>query len=87
MVRNPMQRITSAIRSRTREEWQTYFSESLKELREYVRTNGEKAAVVAFCLGIFIVMFYKLVTVLACLAVIAHQVILIVADSSKGRDS
>jgi hypothetical protein len=82
-----MHRITSAIRSRTRAEWDQYFSDLVRQGREYVRQEGEKAAVVAFCLGIFIMVFYKLVAVLACLALVAYQLILIISDTSTDGQS
>jgi hypothetical protein len=53
----------------------------LFQLRELIRENGEKAAVVGFVLGIFIVVFFKLFVVLVMLLVAAYSTILIIADS------
>jgi hypothetical protein len=78
-----MGKIFDFIHSRTRSEWQQFFDEALERLRDYVRSHGERAALIAFGAGIFIVLFYKLALVLACLAVLAHQVILLVAKDSK----
>jgi hypothetical protein len=82
-MKGAIDRITSFIRSRTRQEWQQYFSDRLTQLREFVKSEGEKAAIIGFCLGIFIVIFYKFAIVLMCLGLVAHQLILIISDTSK----
>lgn len=46
-----------------------------------MQTHGEKAALIGFLLGIFIVIFYKLVLVLACLMIVAYQLVLIISES------
>jgi hypothetical protein len=82
-MRDAIQRIMIAIRSRTKQEWQDYFSGLLNKVRDFVRAEGEKAAILAFCLGIFLVIFYKLAIVLTCLALVGYQLILIIADESE----
>lgn len=82
-MKDAIQRITSAIRSRTKQEWQEYFSGQVSKVRDFVRAEGEKAAILAFCLGIFLVIFYKLAIVLTCLVLVGYQLILIIADESK----
>jgi ABC-type protease/lipase transport system fused ATPase/permease subunit len=82
-MKDAMERITSAIRSRTKQEWEQYFSNLLNQVREFVKAEGEKAALIGFSLGIFIVIFYKLAIVLACLGLVVHQLILIISESSK----
>lgn len=78
-----MDRIRGFIRSKSRAEWEGYFSEKISQLREFVRTQGERAALLAFAMGIFLVLFYKLVIVLLCIGLIAHQLILIISDTPK----
>jgi hypothetical protein len=73
--------IIESIRARSREDWQSLFRTRLEELRTYVQTHGEKAALIGFLLGIFIVIFYKLVLVLACLMIVAYQLVLIISES------
>jgi hypothetical protein len=82
-MKDTIERVTRAIRSRTKAEWEQYFSDLLTQTREFVRSEGEKAALIGFGLGIFIVIFYKLALVLACLAVVAYQLILIISDKSR----
>jgi hypothetical protein len=82
-MKDAIDRITRAIRSRTKQEWQEYFSGYVKQLREFVKAEGEKAAVVAFGLGVFIVIFYKFTIVLACIGLVAYQLILIISDRSS----
>ena len=73
--------IIESIRARSREDWQSLFRTRLEELRTYVQTHGEKAALIGFLLGIFLVIFYKLVLVLACLMIVAYQLVLIISES------
>lgn len=75
--------ITDFIHARTRAEWQQFFDNGLKRLRDYVRAHGETSALIAFGAGVFIVMFYKLALLCACLAVLAHQLILILAKETR----
>lgn len=82
-MKDAMERITSAIRSRTKQEWEQYFANLLSQVREFVRAEGEKAALLGFCLGIFIVIFYKLALVVACIGLVVHQLILIISDKSN----
>jgi ABC-type protease/lipase transport system fused ATPase/permease subunit len=82
-MKDAIDRITRSIRSRSKQEWQEYFSGYVTQIRDFVKAEGEKAAIVAFCLGIFIVIFYKLTIVLACLGLVAYQLILIISDRSS----
>jgi hypothetical protein len=78
-----MQRIIDAIRSKRRDEWQALFQQKLSDLREYARAHGERAALGAFGFGMFVVVFYKVALLIACLAVLAYQLILILSDTPK----
>ncbi|MFO0416668.1 MAG: hypothetical protein ACK5Y6_05205 [Pseudomonadota bacterium] len=73
-------KITDFARSRSKAEWQALVEGYWLDLKEYARANGEKAAVIGFALGIFIVVFYKLALLLACLAVLVYQLLLLIAD-------
>lgn len=77
--------IIESIRVRSREEWQSFFRGKLEALRTYVQTHGEKAALIGFLLGIFIVIFYKLVLVVACLVIVALQLLLIISESEAKK--
>jgi hypothetical protein len=77
--------ILRAIQSKSREQWEQATSQKAAELREYVRANGEKAALIGFLLGVFIVIFYKLALIVGCLAAIGYQLVLIVSDSRKAE--
>lgn len=81
-MKDAMQRIIDFARSRTKREWQEYFALKVSLIRDFARAQGEKAALIAFVFGIFLVIFYKLVIVLACLGLVAYQLLLIVADSA-----
>jgi hypothetical protein len=81
-----LERVTDAIRSRSRKEWEDYFNELLSRLREYSQTNGEKAAIVGFLLGMLVVIFYKLALIIACVTLVAFQLVLILSeDRSQSR--
>jgi hypothetical protein len=73
-------RIVNLIRQRSRQEWQEYFRKRIDGVREYAQTNGEKAAIIAFLLGISLIVFFKFALVLGCLAVVGYQLVLIVAE-------
>lgn len=81
MFREIRSRITEFAQSRSEEEWRAYSRERLLYVREIIRQNGEKAAVLGFGLGILIVVFFKLFIVLLMLAIAAYSTILILADS------
>jgi hypothetical protein len=49
-------------------------------VRRYIQDNGERAAVLGFIFGILIVMFLKLALILGVFAVIAYQLLLMLAD-------
>lgn len=75
--------ITDFIYARTRSEWQQFFEDGLNRLRDYVRAHGETSALIAFGAGVLIVVFYKLALILACVGVLAHQLILIIAKDTR----
>jgi hypothetical protein len=72
-----------SIRRRTKAEWQSYFKDRLEEGRSYVRENGEKASLLGFILGVLIVTFYKLALFLSCIALIAYQLVLLIAEDKS----
>jgi hypothetical protein len=78
-----MQRIIGLIRSKSREEWNQVVVDKVEQARDYVRSQGERAALIAFGLGVFLVIFYRLVIIVACIVLVAHQLALIVADTAK----
>ena len=59
------------IRTRSREQWQRWATDIYEKLRGWIRDNGEKASVVAFALGIALVLFYKVIIGAFAVAVIA----------------
>ncbi|NDC38994.1 MAG: hypothetical protein EBZ48_13245 [Proteobacteria bacterium] len=61
----------SLIRTRSREQWQQWAADLYSNLRGWVQQNGEKASLVAFAMGIALVMFYKFIIGLFALGVIA----------------
>jgi hypothetical protein len=83
LMKNVIQRVIDTIRARSRDEWQSFFQGKVADIREYARAHGERAALIAFGLGIFLVLCFKLALVLACLAVLAYQLILIISDNPK----
>jgi hypothetical protein len=72
--------LVSRIKSKRKAEWNEYFRGWIEWLRDYVQSNGEKAAVLGFIFGIFAVTFYKLVILIACLALVAYQLVLLIAE-------
>jgi hypothetical protein len=77
--------ILKSIRAKSRAEWQAHLHGKVSFLRDYVRENGERAAVLGFLLGVFLVIFYKLALVLVCLAVVGYQLLLIMSDSGRAE--
>lgn len=59
------------IRTRSREQWQQWATDRYEILRAWIKDNGEKASLVAFALGIALVLFYKFIIGAFALAVIA----------------
>jgi hypothetical protein len=73
-------RITEFARSRSEDEWREYIRERFEFVRNLVRENGEKAAILGFVLGIGLVIFFKLFVLLLVVAVGVYSTILILAD-------
>lgn len=80
-MRNVWKDITEFARSRSAEEWKTRASDTYDQLRVTVRENGEKSAVVAFGVGILVVIFFKLFLVLVALAALSFLTLLWLAES------
>ena len=59
------------IRTRSREQWQQWATDRYEILRAWIKDNGEKASLVAFALGIALVLLYKLIIGAFALVVIA----------------
>jgi len=75
--------LMSAIKSRSPDEWKAELRSRIDTLRRYVQEHGERAALIGFLLGIFIVIFYKLVLFLACVALVGYQLLLIISASGR----
>jgi hypothetical protein len=80
-MRNVWKDITEFARSRTAEEWKTLASERYVQLRITVRENGEKSALLAFGVGILVVIFFKLFLILVALAALSFLTLLWLAES------
>jgi hypothetical protein len=73
---------TDRIKSRTRDEWFDYGIERVTDTRIWIQENGEKAAIVFLAVGIFLVLFFKLVLFLVALAAIAMAIVWFVAPQT-----
>lgn len=80
-MRNIVKDITELARSRSAEGWKTLAREKLDELRIAVRENGEKSALAAFGVGIFVVLFFKLFLIVIAIAALSFLTILWLAES------
>ncbi len=80
MIGRVIDRITEFARSRSEDEWREYIRERFEFVRNLVRENGEKAAILGFVLGIGLVIFFKLFVLLLVVAVGVYSTILILAD-------
>ncbi len=80
-MRNVWKDITEFARSRTAEEWKTLASERYDQLRITVRENGEKSALMAFGVGILVVIFFKLFLMLVALAALSFLTLLWLAEA------
>ncbi len=75
-----IKQLRDLIKSRSKGEWRRYFRMQIDTVRRYIQDNGERAAVLGFIFGILIVMFLKLALILGVFAVIAYQLLLMLAD-------
>lgn len=62
--------IIAMIRTRSREGWEAYVRARCVAAREWAQNHGEKAAVVAFVLGMVLVLAFKLVVGLLMISVL-----------------
>ncbi len=79
-------RLGNTIKSKSRSEWEAYFKGKLSWLREYSQSNGEKAAIVGFLLGVAVVLFYKVALIIACITVVLCQLVLILSEELPKND-
>src|SRR5947208_1311478 len=73
------QKITRAIRSRSREDWRALAFDRWTALRIWIQEHGERAAIYAVFVGIIFVLAFKAVVLFAIAAVLAGYVIYFVA--------
>lgn len=62
--------ILERIRSRSREQWQTWAKDNWTDLRIWIQENGELSALIGLLLGIFIVLAFRLIITLTVLALL-----------------
>ena len=74
-VQDLYKNILAKVRSRTREEWANALREGRTEVRIWMQEHGEKAAIIAFSLGLLIALAFKLFVGLAVLAVLLGYVV------------
>lgn len=80
-MRNIFKDITQFARSRSSEEWKRLTLGKLEILRVGVRENGEVAAIVAFAVGVVVVLFFKLFLILLAVAVLSFLTILWLSEA------
>jgi len=80
-MRNIFKDITQFARSRTSAEWKKLVSDQLDDLRLTVRDNGEKAALVAFGVGILMVLFFKLFLIVCALGALSFLTVLWLSET------
>jgi hypothetical protein len=85
-MRNVAKDITEFARSRSAEGWKTLARERYDGLRIAVRENGEKSALIAFGVGIVVVVFFKLFLIVVALAALCFLTILWLAESQQGGE-
>lgn len=73
--------ITRFARSRSSEEWKVFLWQKVEGLRGSIQDNGEKAALAAFGIGIFVVLFFKLFLILVALGALSFLTLLWLSDS------
>jgi|GEM_PF-1551581 len=83
----PNQGIIARIQRHTREEYRQLLIDGLTDVRIWIQEHGEQAAVLGLVLGVFVVLFLKLVFWLVLLAVVAGLVITIIAPASREVDA
>lgn len=83
VMRQIIDHITEFARSRTPEGWKLLVYQKVDEARGWVREHGEGAALGAFGLGIFIVIFFKLFVVILSLAALAYLTLIAISESGR----
>lgn len=84
-MRGILNDITRFARSRSSEGWKEFLREKAEELRGSIQDNGEKAAVAAFAVGIFVVLFFKLFLIIVALGALSFLTLLWLSDSGAGE--
>jgi hypothetical protein len=84
-MRNVLKDITEFARSRSSEGWKALATEKLDTLRIVVRENGEKSALLAFGIGIIVVLFFKLFLIVVALAALSFLTILWLSESKSPK--
>jgi hypothetical protein len=74
-------KLVDSIRTRKKAEWQDFFLGYITAIRDFVRSNGEKGAFLGFAVGIVLILFFKLVLIVGCIAALAYLLIIIIADA------
>lgn len=82
-MRNIFKDITQFARSKSSREWADLMWQTLGDMRAMVRDNGEKAALIAFVVGIVVVVFFKLFLVVAAVAALLFLTLLWISDTGS----
>lgn len=77
--------ITAAIKSRTKEDWISEVNSVIRRVRSYIQENAEVSFVIAFVLGILIVVLFRIVFSLAVIFALFAGVIFCIAESESER--
>jgi hypothetical protein len=80
-MRGILNDITRFARSRSSEEWKVFLRQKVGDLRGGIQDNGEKSALAAFAIGIFVVLFFKLFLILLALGALSFLTLLWLSDS------
>ena len=85
MIKPFLDNINSKIKSRTKEQWIEFAKQKVIAYRAYIQENGEIGFVLAFLLGIFVVVFFRLAFAIFFIAALFAAMVWCLAESEIER--
>lgn len=69
--------IGNFINQRTKAQWQQLLREKWTNVRIFVQEHGEISALLGFGIGVFVVLFYKVFALIACILMLAYLTVML----------
>lgn len=69
--------IGNFINQRAKAQWQQLLREKWTNVRIFVQEHGEISALLGFGIGVFVVLFYKVFALIACILMLAYLTVML----------